>query len=413
MKTVCRICVVLLLFCAVTGIVIAGGEKETAKKESEPIKIGAPLPLTGYAAGDGEHMLMGLELAVDDLNNSGGLLGRPVELVTFDIEDLLPEVVTASAEYLLKKENVDVIIEGYGGWGPDFLAYGAKSDVPFFHGSGSIQGANLVKEDPDAYWNMFQVFSVESTYGVRAFEGLTSFEDDYVYPNKKIAIVHGDWEWDLLYTQAVADLAEADGWEVVVNETVPYGTTDWGAILSKIREEKPAAICCSVLSVADISSFVSQFLENPTSSLLDISYMVVFSEVQEAVGDKLAGTMGYVTSYVLPGNEDWEQRFKDKFGMDYPLTTPPSTYDTVMVWAEAVKAVGDTRKYKEIADYIRNNPYNGLLGLYDFDNPEQTIKPGPERPIAYAQYKGNGELAFFGVDKFVLPSWLDPKWKEK
>ncbi len=36
-----------------------------------------------------------------------------------------------------------------------------------------------------------------------------------------------------------------------------------------------------------------------------------------------------------------------------------------------------------------------------------------ERPIAYAQYKGDGELAFFGVDKFVLPYWLDPMWKEK
>lgn len=412
MKKIVKILGVLVLLVCTAGYVMAGGGKEETK-EAEPIKIGAPLPLTGYAAGDGEHMLMGLELAVDDLNKAGGLLGRPVELVTFDIEDLLPESVTASAEYLLRKENVDVVIEGYGGWGPDFLAFGAKSDVPFFHGSGSVQGANLVKDDPDAYWNMFQVFSIESTYGVRAFEGLTSFEKKYEYPNKKIAIVHGDWEWDLLYTQAVADYAEADGWEVVINETVPYGTTDWGSILTKIREEEPAAVCCSVLSVADISSFVNQFLENPTSSLLDISYMVVFSEVQEAVGEKLKGTMGYVTSYVLPGNEDWEQRFKTKFGMDYPLTTPPSTYDTAMVWAEAVKAVGDTRKYKEIADYIRENPYDGLLGLYDFDNPEQTVQPGPERPIAYAQYKGNGELSFFGVDEFSLPPWLDPMWEEK
>lgn len=421
MKKVLRIVLILTLVFLIVPFATAGGGQEkksegkgeTAAKTEEPIKIGAPLPLTGYAAGDGEHMLMGLELAVEDLNNQGGLLGRPVELVTFDIEDLLPEVVNASADYLLKREDVDVVIEGYGGWGPDFLAFGAKSDVPFFHGSGSVQAANLVKENPEQYWNMFQVFSVEATYGIRAYEGLTHFEKEYEYPNKKIAIIHGDWEWDLLYTDAVAEYAKADGWEVVINETVPYGTTDWGSILTKIREEKPAAICTSILSVADISSFVNQFLENPTDSLLDISYMVVFTEVQDAVGDKLRGTMGYVTSYVLPGNEDWQKRFQEKFGMSYPLTTPPSTYDSVMIWAEAVKAVGNVDDYEAISDYIRENPYTGLLGLYDFDNPEQTIKPGPERPIAYAQYKGDGELAFFGEEKFELPYWLDPKWPKK
>jgi hypothetical protein len=84
-----------------------------------------------------------------------------------------------------------------------------------------------------------------------------------------------------------------------------------------------------------------------------------------------------------------------------------------MIWAKAVEAVGSTRDYRAIADYIRENPYMGLLGLYDFDNPEQTIQPGPKRPIAYAQYKGGGELAFFGVDDFKLPYWLDPMWSKK
>ena len=223
---------------------------------------------------------------------------------------------------------------------------------------------------------MFQVFSIEADYGKRAWEGMIQFEDQYVYPNNKIAILHGDLEWDLNYTAAVAAEAEAAGWEVVMNETFPYGTTDWGSILTQIRSEKPAAIVCSVLSVADISSFVKQFMEDPTPSLLDISYMVVFTETQEAVGDDLIGVMGYVTSFVTPSAEHdaWKARFKEMFGMDVPLTTPPSTYDSVMIWAEAVKAVGDPTKYAEICDYMRTNTYTGLLGVYDFNNPEQTVQ---------------------------------------
>ena len=170
-----------------------------------------------------------------------------------------------------------------------------------------------------------------------------------------------------------------------------------------------------MLSVADISSFVKQFMEDPTPSLLDISYMVVFTETQEAVGDDLTGVMGYVTSYVPPSpeNDAWKARFEEMFGMPVPLTTPPSTYDSVMVWAEAVKAVGDPTKYTEIADYIRANPYTGLLGIYDFNNPEQTVQAGPDFPIAYAQYMGGGTLAFFGTDEFVLPPYIDPAWQAK
>jgi hypothetical protein len=230
-----RTLLVLALVVAVVPLAVAGGKGEAAGA-AQPIKIGAPLPLTGAYAADGEHMLMGLELAVDDLNAQGGLLGRPVELVKYDIEDLLAETVTASAEYLIKKENVDVVIEGYGGWGPDFIAFGGKYDVPFFHGSGSVNAAKMVADNPADYWNMFQVFSVEANYGIRAYEGLSFFDKEYKYPNKKIAIIHGDLEWDLLYTDAVAEFAKNDGWEVVVNETVPYGTTDWGPILLKIRD---------------------------------------------------------------------------------------------------------------------------------------------------------------------------------
>ena len=402
---------VVLLICFSLSV-FAGGQTE---KTEEVIKVGAPLPLTGAYAADGEHMLMGMQLAVDDLNAAGGVLGKKVELVTFDIEDLLAETVTTSAEYLLKKEKVHVIVEGYGGWGPDFLSFGQKSDVPFFHGSGSIQGAEMTADNPDTCWNMFQVFSTEGNYGIRAYEGLTQFSDEYEYPNKKIALIHGDLEWDLFYTAAVKEYAEKDGWQVVMDETVPYGTTDWGSILLKIREEKPAAIVCSILSVSDISSFTQQFMENPTPSMLDISYMVVFQETQDAVGEKLKGVMGYITSYVPPGpvGDSWKKRFKDKFGMDVPLTTPPSTYDSIMIWADAVEKVGDARNYKAIANTIKTEPYTGLLGVYKFNNPQQTVEVGPDFPIAYGQYLGNGELAFYGSDDFIFPPWIKPVWNKK
>jgi branched-chain amino acid transport system substrate-binding protein len=398
-----------------TTTTVGAGTTTAEGQRGEPLKIGAPLPLTGAYAADGEHAQMGLELAVADLNAAGGLLERPLELETFDIEELLPDTVAASGTYLLDEQNVDVVVETYGGNGPDFEAYGAGSDVPFIHGTGSVRAADLVRSDPGKYGNMFQVFPVEADYGKRAWEGVLQFQNKYTYPNNKVAILRGDLEWDTQYTKGVTAEAAKAGWQVVVDETVPYGTSDWGPVLTKIRAEQPAAVICSVLSVADISSFVKQFMENPTPSLLDISYMVVLEETQEAVGDDLRGVMGYVTSYVTPGPEHdaWKARFTKMFGIDVPLTTAPSAYDSVMIWARAASAVGDATKYKEIGDYIRTHEYTGLLGTYDFNNREQTVKAGPELPIAYAQYLGDGRLAFYGTDPFVFPPYIQPAWPAK
>ena len=346
-------------------------------------------------------MQYGLEMAVADLNAAGGLLGRPVELVAYDIEELLPETVAASTDYLLDKDKVDVVVEGYGGYGPDFEAYGANSDVPFIHGSGSMRAAEMVaRPTRPSTATCSRCSPIEADYGKRAWEGMVQFEDKYTYPNKKIAILHGDLEWDLNYTAAVAAEAKKAGWEVVMNETFPYGTTDWGSILTQIRSEQPAAIVCSVLSVADISSFVKQFMENPTPSLLDISYMVVFKETQEAVGNDLTGVMGYVTSYVTPSAEHdaWKAQLQGDVrhgrAADHPAVDL-RLGDDLGGSGEGCRRPDQVRGDRDLHPA---NPYTGLLGIYDFNNPEQTVKTGPDFQIAYAQYQGDGKLAFFGTD---------------
>ncbi len=384
----------------------------TEQLDSQTIRIGAPLPLTGIYAADGQDMQSGLDMAVADLNDAGGLLGRPVELRVFDTEDLTAETLAASKAYLIDQIKADVIIEGYGGYGPDFEAYGAGTDVPFIHASGSAAAAELVKSDPQKYGNMFQVSPVEAEYGKRAFEGVAQFQDKYQYPNNKIAIFYGDQDWDKRYAAGAAAAAEEAGWQIVMNDQLSYDTVDWGPVLAKIRAEQPAAIVCSYLSVDGITSFVEEFMKSPTPSLLDISYLVTLADTQDALGDKLKGVMGYVSAYVPPSKENdaWKQRYQELYGVDVPLTNPPSAYDSVMLWAEAVKAVGDPTKYEEISAYMKTHPYKGLLGTYDLNNPEQTVKSGPDFPIAYAQYRGGGKLAFYGTDKFTLPAFIQPQW---
>lgn len=387
-----------------------GGPAGTNDGKKDPIVVGGIVPITGAYAADGLYQKRGLEMAVADLNAAGGVLGRQVQLELFDVQDQLPENLKAAADHLLGKKKVDAVFDGYAGYGPEWLEFGAKSDVPFIRGDGSSRMGEMTAAEPDVYWNTFDVYQTEPEYGARAAEGLLSFGDRYAFPNKKIAIIHGDIEWDLLYTKGIADVFEAAGWEVVLNETVPYGTTDWGSVLTKVRTAEPAVVAMSILSVQDVSTFVKQFMVAPTQSLLDISYMNSFPEVREAVGPDIAGVMGYLTSKAVD-DAAWLARYEKMFGEPYVQhLVIPGMYDEVRIWANAVQNVGDPKDYKAVADYIRKNPYTGLQGTYDFNNPDQTAHETSKLPIGYCQAAADGSLLYFGKDEFVLPPYIDPPW---
>ena len=64
--------------------------------QAESIRVGAPIPVTGPYSSDGVAMEKGLQLAIEELNRNGGLLGKQLELFVFDIGDLTPDKLQAS-----------------------------------------------------------------------------------------------------------------------------------------------------------------------------------------------------------------------------------------------------------------------------------------------------------------------------
>ena len=76
------------------------------------IKIGSASPTSGPYSGDGQEMTRGQELAIEDINAKGGVLGRQLELVVADTEDLAPEKMVNAARRLTN-EGVAATFSGY------------------------------------------------------------------------------------------------------------------------------------------------------------------------------------------------------------------------------------------------------------------------------------------------------------
>ncbi|MBM3713243.1 MAG: ABC transporter substrate-binding protein [Actinobacteria bacterium] len=396
----------LVMFLTIT--ISFAGCKVSAK---EPIKVGGPMPLTGYFAADGIEMKNGAELAIEEINKSGGLLGRQMQLITYDVEDNAAEKAIAASEALVLRDKVDVVVTGYAGVGADVEAFG-KYDVIYLNGDGTYLASDLVKNNPE-YSNVFFTAAVEKNWGEQIIDTMNNIS--YDFPNNKIAILIGDYDWEINVLSAAKERAITTGWEVVVDEIFPYYTVEWTPILTKIRDTEPSLILFEDVEPTDVETFVDQFLLNPTNSIVDIGYAMGLPQYIELAGNKHNGVMGWSTLAALPNEagKAFTESYIAKFG-HYPGNMAAATYDSVMLWVNAVRALGKI-DHKAIKQYIEENPYSGVCGTYNYSlTDDHTVLADSENiPMHHYQLQnGNKVLGYLGGEivegfTFKIPDWIE------
>ena len=396
----------------VVGIPLMSGCGPAAPEEVQPIKIGAPDALTGYYAVDGLLMLNGTIMAAEEINAEGGLLGRPLEVVPFDVEDMMAEKVMAAAEKLIGLDKVDVVVTSCNAAGPDVEAFG-NYDVPYMHFNAATSSVDLYNADPDTRFNVFMVGDVGDPYGAIDFE--VAQQLPYQYPNKKLAVIKADYEWDIEYANGFRDRAVENGWEIVMDEVVPYGTSEWGSLLVKLRAPNPSLIVASFYSAPDLVTLFSQWSEDPTDSILCFGYGVSIPEFADMIGEEGNGICGTAAAGVLPTAEGkaWTERYEARFNEEAPKNASAgTTYDEVMAWASAVRRVGNVTDYRAICKALEDYPHQGVTGVYNFDD-DHKVPESPSYPQHFFQMQ-NGDIVTLYVHltsvsgtAFELPPWLE------
>lgn len=379
---------------------------------ADPIKVGAPLCLTGPYAGDGLGYWRGIKMAVDELNDSGGVLGRQLEIIKFDTQDFAPELVMQAADRLVGRDKVDVIHAAWAGWGQDVRAYG-KYDVPTFVWDASINSVSVFRENPTKYRNWFQLNGIEIEFGRRTFEVMVDLP--FKYPNKKIAIISTDDSWGMEVAAGIKKVAKDMGWKVAMEEVVPYGTREWGPILSKIQAIKPALIHLEIVSSPDLITFFKQFAKNPTNSLINFGYGMTLPDFLPNIGEDGDGLMG-ATNVVpepppTPESGAWVDKFKSLYNSE-PAAGSFVVYTGVKMWAAAVETVGKADDYDAIIKHLETTKYKTLVGNEILFNKDHYI-PYNIWPNTHLQVQGGKFVSLFvgpgnphADNKFITPPWI-------
>jgi branched-chain amino acid transport system substrate-binding protein len=191
--------------------------------QAKPYKLGSEQPLSGPGAPGGKTAVVGLQMAVDRINKSGGVNGRPLELDIVDDESK-PDVARRKTEKMVQEDGIDIHVGG-------FLSNICLACMPVWEEAKIV---NMITVCLDTTLTTTKC----NRYTFRPYDyapaQAVAFAPMLTQMGKKWHIVFADYAWGQSTRDAYIAQIKQNGGEVVGSTGIPLGTPDMTPFLSKI-----------------------------------------------------------------------------------------------------------------------------------------------------------------------------------
>src|SRR5499433_420072 len=192
--------------------------------QAKPYKIGTLQPLSGTAAAGGKTALVGVQMAVDRINKSGGVNGRPVELLVADYESK-PDVGRRKIERLVLEDKIDAHAGGY-------LSNVCLACMPVYEQYGLVNMITVCLDTTITQSKCsrftFRPFDFAPAQAVAAAPYMVN------KMGKRWHIAFADYAWGQSTRDAYVEQIKGAGGTVVETTGIPLGTADMTPFLSKV-----------------------------------------------------------------------------------------------------------------------------------------------------------------------------------
>jgi branched-chain amino acid transport system substrate-binding protein len=401
-------------------------ESASASTSKPPIHVAAAYPMTGWGAGDGAQMKMGIEMGVAEINAKGGVLGRKLVVDLGDIADVSADKVVSTLKYVLRS-NPAALFMGYTTNACAEYPTMAQAGIPCFHNNTFSGNSDWVAKDLSTRGNIFQVCPNEKPYAPAFAALLQDLAKAKAWtPSKQTAaIVTSLSAYSLSIADAFKAAIEKMGWKVSLYEKVTSPNAEWGPILSKIRQDPPGVIFHSDASVGDLASFTKQFRSAPTPSLLYEVYGPSVPEYLDLTGKAADGVIWSTTIGILPDTvgQKYAADFQAKFNQAPGRSLAGVQRDAVLLWWSAVGRAGDPTNYAQVLTQLKAQQFRGVCGSYNFGAPDLTAisYPGTGDPNVFTMDPSlgmpqltyqiqDGQQVLISPDPYTQGAFVKPPW---
>lgn len=373
---------------------------------NEEITIGVTGPLTGPTANSGVAIKEGMEVAIKEWNERGGIEvdGEQKQIkMIFEDNQGEPSEGVSTAEKLFNNDNVDFMI------GDAFassvtmaiMELASQYEKPILSGQPVSQEiSKKVRENPERYKYFWKGTFDAEAYGQTAYNTIESIIEsgDFDPKGKKIAYIVEDTDYGRSNVDAASELFNQAGWEQVAFETVEVGHTDFYPQLTKINSVKPDVIISVFTAVSSGVALSKQFDEMKINSLHLGVFYPLRPEFREQAGKSAEGLVWLPLLFdaeLIEMHGDFAEKIDEQFNLA-ATSDHASGYDTMNV---ALNAINDAKSISpdKIVETLSQTDLNLLLGRYVFEQDSHTVKFGPEfLPVPASQIQD-------GVNQIIYP----------
>ena len=320
-----------------------GGTDSTGALSGDPIKIGCAYPLTGNAAAIGVNIMRGFEFGFEEINASGGILGRPVELIVGDTQGDA-KVALSVAEKLITQDNVDMLLGCQSSGISETVAQLAeKYSIPMIS---AISTADAITTH--GYQWYFRFAPTNSSYLRSMVQFLKDMDGSADYPDVQVKTIACIADSDLLGQETIKwakHWADEMGIEVVEEVSYNLGASDLTSEVLALKAANADALIIDMY-MADAILFTKtmveqgyspQFMVGKGSAFLDPAYIPAVPGISNGVCSAIEWNTD------MTRGQDIAARFKEKFDIDMNGHTAES-YTVSWVIKTAYEAAGEVDK---------------------------------------------------------------------
>lgn len=331
------------------------------KPSQESIKIGILHSLTGTMALSEKTVVNATQLAIQEINNAGGVLGKQIEPIVIDGKSDWPTF-QKGAETLLKDHQVPVV---FGCWTsasrkmvkPVFERYNRLLFYP-------VQYEGL-EESPNIIYTGATVNQQVIPGVVWGFENL----------GKTFFLVGSDYVFPRTANEIIKKVISSLGGTIVEEEYLLLGSKEVSHIISAIKELKPAVIINTINGDSNIPFFKELRKAGITPERIPtISFSIAEPELKDlGVGSMIGdyACWNYFESVDTPANDSFIEKFTKEYGASKVTSDPmEAAYFGVHVWANAVRHAGTTDP-DAVKAALKNLSYNAPEGVVTIDPENQ------------------------------------------
>ena len=317
----------------------------TFAQTQAPLKIGASISLTGEYAALGVNTQRGYQLCVKQVNERGGVLGRRLEFVVYD-DQSQPGTAVRLYEKLITQDKAALVIGPYSSAITEAVAnVTEKYKMPMVAPNATT--TSIFKKGRQY---IFMVGSPAETY----LEGLI----DMAARNglRTVALINEDTLFPKATVDGTTALATRHRMRVVFKEAYPKGTTDFSALLTKVRAANPDVLGAATYfdDAVAITRQMKELNVNPKMYGVTVGGdLPKFYELLGKNAEFIYGATQWEPELPYPGAREFVEAYHQAFSGASPSYHSAAAYGGCQILADAIKRVGSLDGDKIRDDLLR------------------------------------------------------------